>query len=352
MPVSLRTLAALNIGTAGVSSFSASTTGLTPSTGTTGAVTLAGTLSTGNGGTGVTDGRTAINNLEGYQAYNTSGGSLTLTSSSAKNIILTNTNISVFIPVANTLSNGHTYTITLLSPPENGVTSATLSISGGGGQIATIPNNSIVQAMVVGGAWQVRNVGWTSGLLTTQGLVSTGYIEGATISATDGIMQVFGTALGGGPEYQLFSVGSTYSWGIGMSTGTDLLNFYSQTKVSDILSLGGDGVIYKYQPEPTSKSAAATLTIAELRTGIIRYTGSNNQTLTLPTGTNIENGVSGIAVDLSFEFDVINTGTATATIGTASGLTLIGAMSVTTGTSGVFRVRKTATNTFTVYRLG
>ena len=38
----------------GVSSFSAGTTGLTPSTGTTGAVTLAGTLAVANGGTGVT----------------------------------------------------------------------------------------------------------------------------------------------------------------------------------------------------------------------------------------------------------------------------------------------------------
>lgn len=38
----------------GVSSFSAGTTGLTPSTGTTGAITLAGTLAVANGGTGVT----------------------------------------------------------------------------------------------------------------------------------------------------------------------------------------------------------------------------------------------------------------------------------------------------------
>jgi hypothetical protein len=138
---------------------------------------------------------------------------------------------------------------------------------------------------------------------------------------------------------------------MGMSTGTDLLSFYSSTKVSNILSMDGNGVVYKYQPEPTSKSAAATLTIAELRTGIIRYTGAAAN-LTLPTGTNIDNGVSGIAEDLSFEFDVINTGSGTATIITASGLTLIGAMGVAAGTSGVFRVRKTATNTFTVYRLG
>jgi len=40
--------------TGGVTSFSAGTTGLTPSTGTTGAITLAGTLGVANGGTGAT----------------------------------------------------------------------------------------------------------------------------------------------------------------------------------------------------------------------------------------------------------------------------------------------------------
>ena len=45
--------------TAGVSTFSAGTTGLTPSTATSGAVTLAGTLGTANGGTGNANGTVA-----------------------------------------------------------------------------------------------------------------------------------------------------------------------------------------------------------------------------------------------------------------------------------------------------
>ena len=55
--------------TGGVTSFSAGTTGFTPSTGTTGAVTLAGTLGTANGGT----------NLTSF----TSGGAVYATSTSA-----------------------------------------------------------------------------------------------------------------------------------------------------------------------------------------------------------------------------------------------------------------------------
>lgn len=49
--------------TAAVTSFSAGTTGLTPSTGTTGAVTLAGTLAVANGGTGATTAAAARTSL-------------------------------------------------------------------------------------------------------------------------------------------------------------------------------------------------------------------------------------------------------------------------------------------------
>jgi hypothetical protein len=48
---------------AGVTSFSGGTTGLTPSAGTTGAITLGGTLAVANGGTGATSAPTARTNL-------------------------------------------------------------------------------------------------------------------------------------------------------------------------------------------------------------------------------------------------------------------------------------------------
>jgi len=58
----------------GVSSFSAGTTGLTPSTTTTGAVTLAGTLGVGNGGTGLTT-LTGIAYGNGTSAFTAATGS-------------------------------------------------------------------------------------------------------------------------------------------------------------------------------------------------------------------------------------------------------------------------------------
>ncbi len=71
--------------TAYVSSFSAGTTGLTPNTGTTGAVTLAGTIDVDNGGTGqttYTNGQLLIGNTTGNtltKSTLTAGNGLTIT---------------------------------------------------------------------------------------------------------------------------------------------------------------------------------------------------------------------------------------------------------------------------------
>jgi len=72
-------------GPTGVTSFSAGTTGFTPSTGTTGAVTLAGTLAVANGGTGqtsYTNGQLLIGNSTGNtltKANLTAGSGISIT---------------------------------------------------------------------------------------------------------------------------------------------------------------------------------------------------------------------------------------------------------------------------------
>lgn len=74
--------------TGGVTSFSAGTTGFSPSTGTTGSVTLSGTLNVANGGTGqtsYTDGQLLIGNSTGNtlaKATLTAGSGITITNGS------------------------------------------------------------------------------------------------------------------------------------------------------------------------------------------------------------------------------------------------------------------------------
>jgi hypothetical protein len=110
------------------------------------------------------------------------------------------------------------------------------------------------------------------------------------------------------------------------------------------------GLIYFYQPTQTSKSAAATLTGAELVTGILQYTGAA-ATITVPTATNITAAVSTtMLINTAFDWTVVNTGSGTCTIG-ANSNTTVGALTVTNGTSAQFRFRKTAANAYTIYRI-
>jgi len=68
-----RITSAANGTAGGVTSFSAGTTGLTPSTASTGAITLAGTLAIANGGTGATSAAAALTALGAYPSSNPSG---------------------------------------------------------------------------------------------------------------------------------------------------------------------------------------------------------------------------------------------------------------------------------------
>lgn len=128
-----------------------------------------------------------------------------------------------------------------------------------------------------------------------------------------------------------------------------------------VLNLGVGGasawlqpLIYRPQGTPTAKTADATLTIAELLTGIITVTSAGAVALTLPTGTLTDAGVlSGLAVGQSFEFVVINLGSASGAVTMTAGTdhTYVGAAVQAISTSARYRVRKTAANTFVTYRV-
>jgi hypothetical protein len=111
-----------------------------------------------------------------------------------------------------------------------------------------------------------------------------------------------------------------------------------------------NNLVLPYQPAQTSKAGAATLSGAELITGILQYTG-NAQTVNFPTGTNIEGALTWAGNNVALDFYVINTGSGTCTMG-ANGNTTVGVLTVAINTSAQFRVRRTAANTFTIYRLG
>jgi hypothetical protein len=105
------------------------------------------------------------------------------------------------------------------------------------------------------------------------------------------------------------------------------------------------------QTAPTAKTAAATLTTAELASGIITYNGAA-LALTVPTGAALDADFSSMKVNSSFEFSIINIGgTNAATVTANTGCTLVGVAAVSANSSCIWRVRKTADATYVFYRV-
>jgi hypothetical protein len=189
---------------------------------------------------------------------------------------------------------------------------------------ASVGTNTVVQS------------GDDLGLLAFVGADGTNYIEAARIRA-----QVDGTP--GTNDMPGRLAFSTTADGASSPTERVRINSAGFTQFNSNL-------VMPYQGAPTSKAAAATLTGAELITGILNTTGTT-YTITLPTGTDIEGALSWSANNVALDWWVINTASGTITIA-ANGNTTLGGLTIATGVSAQFRIRRTAANTFTVYRLG
>lgn len=122
------------------------------------------------------------------------------------------------------------------------------------------------------------------------------------------------------------------------------------------------GTRLRIQAAPAAKTVTAAITAAELVGGLITTTGATGPSVhQLPTGALIEAELTGIAQGDSFDFAIINTGTGAsddATITVNTGVTIVGSPTVgaitdaTTITgSGLFRARRSAADTFVVYRI-
>lgn len=124
---------------------------------------------------------------------------------------------------------------------------------------------------------------------------------------------------------------------------------FTTLSASGLASFAGD--VYVGQQAQATISASATLTAAQISIGIIQYTGAAGGTLTMPTGSSLDTQFPTMAVNQAIDFSVISTVAFTATLGPATGVTIVGAAAVASNTSGRFRLRKTAAATYVVYRL-
>ena len=110
------------------------------------------------------------------------------------------------------------------------------------------------------------------------------------------------------------------------------------------------GAIMPYAPTPTPVTTTATLTNADIQGQIINTTGTT-YTVTMPLGSTLQTLATWAANNVSYDFYVINTASGTITMAVNTGVTSLGGLTIATGVSAHFRIRKTGTNTFVLYRL-
>ena len=158
--------------TGGVTSFSAGTTGLTPNTGTTGAITLAGTLAIANGGTGQTTANTAFNALAPDQTsangkYLTSDGTNTSWGTISAGAALSNdtataTNVYPMFAAATsgTPTTVYTSNANLLYKPSTGEFQASVPVALNG---LFVNATTLVASYTVASGQSAQSVGGTSG---------------------------------------------------------------------------------------------------------------------------------------------------------------------------------------------
>ena len=128
--------------------------------------------------------------------------------------------------------------------------------------------------------------------------------------------------------------------------------YYSIGVAPDISNNGN----WQPQGAPANIADGGTMiaTAANVLTGIITATPTQARDIQLPTGANLDLATEW-AIGDSFDFSVITLAAFALTITVNTGITSIVGSAATGATSGSvarFRLRKTAANTFTAYRIG
>ena len=143
-----------------------------------------------------------------------------------------------------------------------------------------------------------------------------------------------------------------------MSTGNNTANQNMNASFEGLYGFRDMRSVPLYvQATPGTLNATGTLTAALMLTGIVTSTTAAAVTATLDTGTLLETALFALYPTLAnndyFEFSVVNTGANGFTIATATGWTDggNGFAAVAAGTSARFGVRRTAANTYTIFKV-
>jgi len=257
----------------GVTSFQTSLSGLTPSTATTGVITLGGTLGGASGGTGVNNGSSTI----------TIGGNLTHSGAFTQSFTAT-ANTAVTLPTSGTLISS----VTALSGAVSGTPSSTTYLRGDG-TWATISTSS----------GTVTSVGFTGGLITVATPTTT---PALTVAGTSGGVVYFSSASTWASSAVLTASALMIGGGAGVAPSTTTTGTGVLTALGNATN-GASGIVVKDANQNISVNSLSqgylsvaatgtttTLTVASVPNYVV--TGSGGQTYQLPNATTLANGVN------------------------------------------------------------
>ena len=145
-----------------------------------------------------------------------------------------------------------------------------------------------------------------------------------------------------------------------LSFGNNEITLDDNVKLSEVTDMVGTvfigGILFNNLSTITCVNNGKSFNINELLNGVIQVGGSANTIFTLPAGTAVYNAINTVLttfLNKSFEWSIINIGSFTCTLSTASatGHTSVGSAIIVSGASGRFVTRLTAINVAITYRI-
>jgi hypothetical protein len=156
-----------------------------------------------------------------------------------------------------------------------------------------------------------------------------------------GVVTLLGTVTGGQQTFGPFASGATII--VAASAHSVMYAIGSTPILRNLLH-------YMIQRAPIAIDAAGAIPPRALANGVITSNSLLGISCSLPTGAVLDS-ISDFKIDDAFEWCVIAAGLFGFTVTASAGHTIVGAAGVGSGTSGYFRTRKTAANTFVSYRI-
>ena len=186
----------------------------------------------------------------------------------------------------------------------------------------------------------------------TAGTINNMSIGGTTAAAGTFTTTTSPTVAGGTTASSVLTLESTSGAGT-----TDSIQFLtaSQSEAARYDTTGA----YFFKRVANAVNATATLTVAQLRGGIITSTTGAAVTMTMPTGTVLDTAGTGLAAttlptNATIQFTIKNTGATNAiTVAVATGVTNGGVaadLTIAASATATYLLNKTATNTFVLYK--